>query len=612
MRQDKAGWAGRLYAIARSNNVAVIAAVLLGAILLVPSVSAGFALVPVVEDRPAVYQVTGAFFPAAPNPNSVPIQHVVVVMLENHAFDNLFGTYCTHLSNTCSYNVTGIPPGTCVPKNPAKPSLGCITPYPFANGSSMYRDMPHNYQSSHKAYNNGSMNGFYLAQNAGTLPFGYWDGSTIPTEWDYAEEYGLGDNFFSSVLSYSLPNHWYLVASSAPAVAINHSVESALGGPMNSYQQTYLGQANATPAVDSELIANGVSWKYYDWALQSNYSNAINLHLSDGTFAFWNPLAAQAQSYQAPYSQHFVNRSQFYTDAKLGHLPSVSWIIPDAIHSEHPPYNVTVGGQFVDKVFQAVESSPEWNSTAVFLTWDEYGGFYDHLAPPQIDGLGLGFRVPLIVVSPYAREGYVNANLGYFDSILKFIEWRFGLSTLDPRNANAPLPLQYFDFNATPRAPLLLPGSNQLTYPRALQPLAAPPPPTNLTASPGIGSANLSWTVPSGGSPVTYYRLNYGPSTFPTEFSVRVDGAADGYLVTGLPKNVTYDFALRAVADLNLSSPDNTSTTVVLGPHPVVAPAGAAEFGIPGSYLARFDLFAAGSCGPARRREDPPSDPSPA
>lgn len=504
-----------------------------------------------------------AIYPSAPSPSSVPIKHIVVVMMENHAYDNLFGTYCLHRGTYCAYAADGIPSGTCVPMYPNNPSAGCIKPYAFANGSSMWHDMPHNWVSSHKSYDNGSMDGFYEAQHAGTLPFGYFTGRVVPGDWAYAEEYGLGDAFYSSTLSYSLPNHWYLVAGQVPAIAENHSVESSLGGPINSIQQTYLNESNQTQAIDSELMNSSASWMYYDWALQNTYSQAISLHLSQGTFAFWNPLAAQAKSYTANYSSHFVPRNQFYTDAAAGSLPNVSWIIPDALHSDHPPYNVTVGMQFIMKVVGAVEHSPEWNSTAVLVTWDEYGGFYDHVAPPQIDGLGLGFRVPLIVVSPYTREGYVDSRLGSFDSILHLIEWRFGLQNLTARDKNAPLPLDYFDFTAQARAPLYLPGAGAIRYPQSLQALGAPNKVTNLTVSSGLGTANLSWTPPVGGAPVTYYRLNYGPQGHPNEYTLRVDGAAVGVDLTGLLANTTYFFELRGFAGANKSLLVKVSTLIL-------------------------------------------------
>ncbi len=543
----------------------MIGAALITTVLLLPGASLGSAGPSsgvVVKSGPASGY---AIYPGPPNASTNPLKHLIVVMMENHAYDNMFGTYCQQLGPHCAYVANGIPAGTCVPKYPTDPALGCIRPYPFANGSSMYHDMPHNWNSSHEAYNNGSMNGFYLSQHSGTLPFGHFGPKTIPGDWVYAEEYGLGDYFFSSTLSYSLPNHWFLVAGTTPAVSENHSVQSAPNTALTTVQTTYLDEANRTQAVDSELMNSTATWRFYDNALQSTYSKALNVHAGGGAFGYWNPLAAQAKSYTSNYSSHFVPRSDFYTAAAAGTLPNVSWVIPDALHSDHPPNNVTLGMQFIMGILKAVEGSPEWNSSAVFVTWDEYGGFYDHVAPPVVDGLGLGFRVPLLVVSPFARQGYVGSGLGSFDSLLRLIEWRFGLANLTARDANAPLPLRYFDFNATPRAPYTAPSATAITYPQPLQSLGKPNPVTNLSVLAGLGSVNLSWTPGVGGAPVTFYRLHYGPGNFTTKYTMRVDGAATGVVITGLNQNQTYSFNLRAyTGTTDGSSLVNASAKVLL------------------------------------------------
>ena len=132
-------------------------------------------------------------------------------------------------------------------------------------------------------------------------------------------------------------------------------------------------------------------------------------------------------------------------------------MIPGAAFSDHPPANMTAGESFVANLVNAVEQSALWSSTAIFLTWDDYGGFYDHAAPPRVDPLGLSFRVPLIVISPYTPRGAVVHDSGYFDSLLHFVEWRFNLTCLTVRDCNAPLPLGYFDFHQHPRPPMLFP-----------------------------------------------------------------------------------------------------------------------------------------------------------
>lgn len=390
--------------------------------------------------------------PTAP----IPIQHIVIVMMENHAFDNYFGTYCPTIGPYCTAPVNGIPPGTCIPKDPNNRSGVCVAPYPFTAQKLTTPDIPHDWNATIKSINGGAMNGFYAAERHGAEPLGYYNGSTLPVYWDMAEQYGLGDTFFSSALSYSLPNHWYLMAGQAPRNSVNISTLGTKGE-----KHAYLNESNATRTVQ-DLLNNSpsVSWKYYDWSL-SSYATAINEPRGGAApgsaYSYWNPLAARYESYTSWYVHHFVPRSDFFNDTQSGQLPDISWVIPDTGFSDHPPSNLTQGEAYVASVVDAVESSTAWNSTAVFLTWDDYGGFYDHFAPPRIDPLGLSFRVPLIVISPYTPQGLVVHSLASFDSLLHLVEWRFNLGCLTPRDCNASLPLDYFDFGQHPRAKILFP-----------------------------------------------------------------------------------------------------------------------------------------------------------
>jgi phospholipase C len=405
-------------------------------------------------------------------PSQVPIRHIVVLMLENHPFDNLFGTYCQSVGSNCPQTVNGLPPGTCVPVNLSNPSLGCVKPFPFTAANLTTPDLPHDYNSSIASVNGGAMDGFYRAEHGGREPFGYYNGSTVPIAWDLAQQFGIGDNFFSSALSYSLPNHWYLMAGQAP----NASIENGFKKP-EAIRHTYLNQANATRSVQDLLNASpSVTWKYYDWAL-TNYSSAINTQPGGfSAYNYWNPLAARAESYTSWYASHFVNRSSFFVDTAAGALPNVSWIMPDALFSDHPPSNLTLGETFISNVVDALSASPDWNSTALFVTWDDYGGFYDHAPPPALDPLGLSFREPVLVVSPFTPAGLVVHSLGYFESLLHFMEWRFNLGCLTPRDCNAPLPFGYFQFNSTARAPVFFPpNAVNATYPITAADLAHRP-----------------------------------------------------------------------------------------------------------------------------------------
>jgi phospholipase C len=394
-------------------------------------------------------------FMAPPGANR--IQHVVVVFMENHAYDNYFGTYCLVLGPDCNSTANGIPPGTCVPYSPTNPGLGCVRPYNYTLHQLSLPDIGHTYDPTIASINGGAMNGFYAAEGNSIETFGHYNGTTIPMYWDLAEQYGLGDNFFSSALSYSLPNHWYLLAGQAPP----QNFKTVFATDTTSQLHTYLNEANATESVQDLLNAtNGrVSWKYYDWPL-SNYTNAIQPTPHDGpgngsAYSLWNPLAGRAESYTSWYNSHFVQRTQFFSDVDNGALPNISWVIPQGNFSDHPPANVTKGEAFVGEVVDSVEASPFWNSTAIIVSWDDYGGFYDHVAPPSIDPLGLSIRVPIIVISPYTPQGLIVHTSGDFDSILSLMEQRWGLGCITIRDCNAPSMWDYFNFSMSARAPFL-------------------------------------------------------------------------------------------------------------------------------------------------------------
>ncbi|MGA7862332.1 MAG: alkaline phosphatase family protein, partial [Thermoplasmata archaeon] len=357
-------------------------------------------------------------------------------------------------------------------------AVACTQPYELGVDEMFHNDLPHNYPNTVGSIDGGAMDGFYQYEYATTGPFGYYNSSTIPIYWDLAEEYSLGDYFFSSAQSYSLPNHWFLVAGSAPP---NSIVQNAPDRNTTSYKHAYLNQSNATETVEDLLNATpSVSWKYYDWTLpayQAAISGGWGVAAADA-YNYWNPLAAKAESYTAAYASHFVARDDIFTDAAAGTLPEISYVIPYPTFSDHAGQsNLSSGEAFIAQVVDSLESGPEWRSTALFISWDDYGGWYDGVAPPLPVGspggpinatnvsADLSIRVPLIVISPYTPEGLVVNRLGYFESLLHFLEWRFSLHTasgadcITSRDCNAPLPFAYFDFNQTPRAPILFPTS---------------------------------------------------------------------------------------------------------------------------------------------------------
>ncbi len=426
------------------------------------------------------------------------IQHVVFVVMENHAYDNYFATYCLAQSAYCNGTADGLPSGSC------EFEVGYTgTGYPAGSCPKGYIDtwnlgpqnltpfnLNHNQASSVESIcgtttspsclkNPPAMDGFWNAEGKRYLPFGSYNGSTIPIYWDLAQQYALGDHIFSSDPSYSLPNHWYMIAGQDPARA-QYYLTSV------STEHAYLNQANGTRTVQDLLNQSpSVTWKYYDWSL-SSYHTAITgpaslAYGAGSAYSYWNPMAARAETYHAWYSSHFVNRTPEFFDnlsqpvgPGVG-LPNVSWVIPDASFSDHPPANITQGESFVANVIDAVEQSRYWNSTAIFLAWDDYGGFYDHVGPPKLPGLnplGLSFRVPFLVISPYTPQGEISHQVGYFDSVLRLIEDRWGMGCVNParptQDCGAPVLSSFFDFTnlTSPRAPCLFATvASEASYP---------------------------------------------------------------------------------------------------------------------------------------------------
>ncbi|HTT26030.1 MAG TPA: alkaline phosphatase family protein [Thermoplasmata archaeon] len=404
------------------------------------------------------------------------IKHIVIVMMENHAYDNYFATYCQSRGTYCSEKADGVPPGTCVTMNPAKPKAGCVTPFPLTRKNwTINEPLPHSQTSSLAAYNNGSMNGFYLAEHSSVYPFGYYTGTTAPILWDLAEEYGMGDQFFSATLSYSLPNHWHLVAGDSPA-AVQGATFKASQYNKAANRTLYLNEANATLSIEDLLAHTNVSWKWYDHPLANNYSAAIKSTTPNGptgtALLLWNPMAAKAETYNGTFTKHFVSNTNFYADAASGTLPQLSYLIPPGNDSDHPPASSARAQTWISSIVNAVEDSPDWNHTALFITYDEYGGFYDHVAPPIAPGTNqtLGFRVPFLVISPYAKENYISHNVCYFECLLKLVEDRFSLPCLTAYDCNAPSLLDYFHFNQTPRPPIPFANTtSNASYPMPLQ-----------------------------------------------------------------------------------------------------------------------------------------------
>jgi len=389
-------------------------------------------------------------------------------MQENRSFDSYFGTFP---------GADGIPmqngvPTVCVP-NPR--SGKCQRPYhdrhdDNAGGPHMRKDLIDDIDG-------GKMDGYLrvriTSKTRGCIDYGdpicrrksrpdvmgYHDGRDIPNYWAYARNFVLQDHMFSSVASWSFPAHLALVSGWAATCANpqnSMSCRTNLKPSVKNNLRPKLGPTLGWTDITYLLHRHHVGWKYY---------------MQPGKTPFiWNTLPFSTDVHQDGQAGNIQQLGHLFRDARLGRLPKVSWIAPSGLTSEHPPALVSRGETYVTRIVNAIMRSPNWQHTAIFLTWDDWGGFYDHVVPPA--GSGYGLRVPAIVISPYARKGYVDHQTLSFDAYLKFIEDDFlDGRRLDPATDGRPdsrpqIPENYsdlgdlrrdFDFARTPRRPLLLP-----------------------------------------------------------------------------------------------------------------------------------------------------------
>lgn len=387
--------------------------------------------------------------PPAPPKQNVPIppglskvKHIIWIIQENHSFDNYFGTYP---------GADDIPPGTCLPVMPG--SKRCIAPF------HMPKDMPscdlsHRWVVTHAAYDNGKMDGFIWAEGT-PYSVGYYDQSDIPNYWAYAKHYTLCDRFFSSLMGASGPNHLYTVAAQTGGIINNifsiKEIEEVLDSPDGLIFATIV----------KRFAKANVSWKYYleTQPYTGNPQDRNYLEYpSPKHYSLWNPLPAFKSIRENPaLMAHLVTQKQYYRDLEQGSLPEVSWLIPMGADSEHPTAYPWTGMWYVTHLINALMKSPYWKDSVVFLSWDDYGGFYDHVPPPVVDAYGYGPRVPTIVISPFAKPDYISHQTYGLTSILKFIEDRFGLPPLTARDAYANPMFDCFNFNQKPNPPLVIP-----------------------------------------------------------------------------------------------------------------------------------------------------------
>ena len=423
------------------------------------------------------------------------IRHIVVIMQENRSFDSYFGTYP---------GADGIPmkngvPTVCVPDPSTRT---CRRPY--HDTADRNAGGPHDHIDAVRDINGGLMNGFIKQARAGrrlscvahvdaptcslapTSPdvMGYHDWHEIPNYWSYARHFVLQDHMFQPDLSWSMPAHLYMVSGWSAKCSIKGDPMSCVdaiqapGSPPGEPQNT----TGAIPDyawtdLTYLLYKHHVSWRYYvakgdqpDCA--DNAMFCAPVPQSSKTPGIWNPLPWFDTVRKDAQLANVAPLQDLYTAARNGTLPAVSWIAPAQAVSEHPPGTVSAGQSYVTGLINTIMRSKDWSSTAIFLSWDDWGGFYDHVVPPKVDVQGYGLRVPGLVISPYARQGFVDHQVLSHDAYLKFIEDDFlGSARIDPKTDGRPDSRpnvrenaailgdlrKDFNFSQKPRPPLLLP-----------------------------------------------------------------------------------------------------------------------------------------------------------
>jgi phospholipase C len=311
---------------------------------------------------------------------------------------------------------------------------------------------------------------------------GYHVGTDIPNYWAYAHNFVLDDHMFESDHSWSLPSHLYLMSGWDAVCTTKNDPMSCKSN--NAAQRPTASNPTPYAWTDITWLLNkyGVSWGYY---LDNGAQSATN---PNGVPYSWNVLPGFTDVTADGQLGNIRNLTSFYAEASAGTLPNVSWIVPDQQDSMHPPALVSTGQAVLTNIINAVMQSPDWGSSAIFVAWDDWSGMYDHVVPPTADSLGYGLRVPALVISPYARAGYIDPQTLSFDAYLKFIEDDFlGGQRLDPATdgrpdsrpdvrENSPLLGNLtadFNFGQTPLPPLVLNPCPATTL------VPAPPPTCN-------------------------------------------------------------------------------------------------------------------------------------
>ncbi len=372
-----------------------------------------------------------------------PIKHIVYIVKENRSFDSFFGKFP---------NADGATQGLM--------SNGSVIPLQPLSDQTVH-DLGHDWWSALEVDSDGKMDLFDLNYEANVqgdfLSYSQFGPNDIPNYWAYAQNFVLADHVFSSTDGPSLPSHLYAIAAQAAdmiSTPQGHKSSNSWGCDNTKDLQVEFLQSDGTitlgsPCVEMQTLgdlldAADIDWKYYA--------------VPAGTPGYqWNVYNnVRHIRYGPDWATHVEDETNFENDALNGNLPPVSWLVARSGQTEHPPSSVCNGENWTVSKINAIMQGPDWDSTAIFLTWDDFGGFYDHVQPPKLDVFGLGPRVPFLIISPYVKGKTVDHTQYEFSSVLRFIEDTFNLPSLTNRDAEANDMMDAFDFSQKALPPLML------------------------------------------------------------------------------------------------------------------------------------------------------------
>jgi phospholipase C len=426
----------------------------------------------------------------------VPIDHIVVLFLENRSFDHLFGTY-PGAEGLAAYrgkqaSETGVTYAT-LPRplgHDGKPDTRFPpdlpnAPFPmlhFVGPLDPTNNPVHRFYHMQRQYGPGAdgipMGKWVAEGTSGGATMGYYERAAIPVQWRLAEEFVLLDHYFQGIHGGSFANHFYLISGTlatypdAPAAVkaqlapdgsvVRDGDVDPEGHVVNNLDPPYppqrvshiLPTPQTAPTIADRLDARGVSWRWY----ATGWGGGADA-VKRGLVPHHNPFQYVQRIMENPEARaHIRDASEFVKALREGGLPAVAFVKPHARENAHPVSStVGAGDRWIGEVVKAIMASRYWSRVAVVITYDEGGGWFDHVPPPVVDPVGLGTRVPALIVSPYAKRGVVATGEYDHASILKFIEWRFDLEPLTERDRRATAFLEAFDFDQAPRPPITLP-----------------------------------------------------------------------------------------------------------------------------------------------------------